>query len=206
MAKDSKEKILKVAIKQFAKNGYEATSTRDICSVAGVNVSAISYYFKSKKGLYEEVLKCVVDEVNLCLGDVIEQYNNLKSSFPNPKKSCELLRYIVHKFIEAICLPKLPKNISDIYLFEYVKPSDSFYILADGLNNVYMSIMKDLIFDANKGKLTSDEATLYTFMLFSQIFNVAVRREPVLKLMNWKDYSKKEVDKICEVLDKSLII
>ena len=66
--------------------------------------------------------------------------------------------------------------------------------------------MRDLIFDANKGRLNSSDATLYAFMLFSQIFNVAVRREPVLRLMKWKDYSKTEVDKICEILDKSLLV
>ena len=54
MVKNSKEKIINVAIKEFDDKGYEVASTRDICAIAGVNVSSISYYFDNKRGLYNE--------------------------------------------------------------------------------------------------------------------------------------------------------
>ncbi|QCX53194.1 TetR/AcrR family transcriptional regulator [Elizabethkingia sp. JS20170427COW] len=40
--------ILRVAEELIAENGYSATSVRDICSAAGINVAMISYYFGSK--------------------------------------------------------------------------------------------------------------------------------------------------------------
>ena len=49
---DSKENIQKAAKRLFALNGYNATSTRDIVSEAGVNISAIAYHFGGKEGLF----------------------------------------------------------------------------------------------------------------------------------------------------------
>ena len=206
MSNNSKNKIIKVAIKEFADKGYEATSIRDICKKAGVNISSIAYYFNGKKGLYDEILSYVVDEINKYVSTFVEEYKILEKSFPAPKKSKQMLINIIHRFIEVICLPKIPKDIAYIYLYEYIKPSSSFYIVENGLNSVYMPIVKNLMIDASNGKLSNEDASLYTFMLFSQIFNVVVRKEPILKLMNWQDYSEKEINKICEIVDKSLIV
>ena len=49
----SKQKVLDAASSLFFQNGYHGTSVRDIAEKATVNVSLISYYFKSKQGLFE---------------------------------------------------------------------------------------------------------------------------------------------------------
>ena len=41
---NSKEKILKAAIKLFAEKGFDGTSIREICKEAEVNICMISYY------------------------------------------------------------------------------------------------------------------------------------------------------------------
>jgi len=53
---DSKEHIQNIAVKLFSEKGFDGTSVRQIAQEAGVNVAMISYYFKSKEGLLEEVL------------------------------------------------------------------------------------------------------------------------------------------------------
>ena len=54
--KDTKNSILDVASAMFAKSDYDSISTRDIAKAADVNISAISYYFGNKEGLYLEVI------------------------------------------------------------------------------------------------------------------------------------------------------
>lgn len=56
MTISTKETILKVASQLFADSGYDNTSVRDIAKGADVNISAINYHFKSKVGLFAEVL------------------------------------------------------------------------------------------------------------------------------------------------------
>ncbi len=206
MAKDSKEKLIKVATKIFAEKGYEAASTRDICSLAGANISAIAYYFKNKHGLYQEILCRIVKEINQYFIDDVKEYEKQKVSLKNPELSKTYLKNFIHKFMRVICLPQLPKDMAYIYLYEYINPSDSFHIFGEGLNDVYMPIVQNLILDANNGKMSEEDASLTTIMLFSQIFNAVIRKESILKYMHWKQYSESEIEKICEIIDRGLFI
>jgi AcrR family transcriptional regulator len=49
---DTKAKLLKAALDEFSKAGYDAATTRNIAKRAGVNESLIHRYFKSKFGLF----------------------------------------------------------------------------------------------------------------------------------------------------------
>lgn len=49
-------KILEIAEKLFAENGFDGTSIRQISKEAGINIAMISYYFGSKEKLLEALL------------------------------------------------------------------------------------------------------------------------------------------------------
>lgn len=49
---DIKTRILLAARNQFARNGFEGTSVRQICEEAGANVALVSYHFGGKKNLF----------------------------------------------------------------------------------------------------------------------------------------------------------
>lgn len=57
----TKERIIKVALKQFAVDGFQKTTTRSIVAEAGVNLSAISFHFDNKEKLYLTVLQRTLD-------------------------------------------------------------------------------------------------------------------------------------------------
>jgi AcrR family transcriptional regulator len=48
----SRERLLRTAMRLFAEQGFAATSTREIALAAGTNIASISYYFGDKAGLY----------------------------------------------------------------------------------------------------------------------------------------------------------
>lgn len=56
MELSSRGKIIAAANTLFAKQGFDATSVREIADLAGVNVSAINYHFGSKNGLFETLM------------------------------------------------------------------------------------------------------------------------------------------------------
>ena len=53
----TREALLEEAKKLFCEKGFEATSVRDICQSADVNVSSIKYHFEDKASLYRECFK-----------------------------------------------------------------------------------------------------------------------------------------------------
>lgn len=54
---NTKSAILESALELFALQGYDATSTRAIAQKSGANLSAISYHFGNKEGLYKAVFR-----------------------------------------------------------------------------------------------------------------------------------------------------
>jgi AcrR family transcriptional regulator len=51
-AQDARTRLVMAALQVFSEKGFEGATTRDICAKAGVNISAIRYYFGDKAGLY----------------------------------------------------------------------------------------------------------------------------------------------------------
>ncbi|MGL5328035.1 MAG: TetR/AcrR family transcriptional regulator [Peptostreptococcaceae bacterium] len=58
----SKEKIIKVAIEEFAVNGYKSASTNSICKSAKVSKGLLYHYYSTKENLYLSSLRHVIDE------------------------------------------------------------------------------------------------------------------------------------------------
>lgn len=54
---NTKEHIFKTAEDLFFRNGYYATTIRDIATEAAVNYSMVNYYFQTKENLYLQILE-----------------------------------------------------------------------------------------------------------------------------------------------------
>lgn len=57
MELDTRSKLIEIATPLFATKGFAAVSVREVTEIAGINVSAISYHFKGKEGLYQAVFE-----------------------------------------------------------------------------------------------------------------------------------------------------
>ncbi|MEV4113229.1 TetR family transcriptional regulator [Nonomuraea sp. NPDC049695] len=54
-AEETRERILRAAVREFGEKGYSGARTAGIAARAGVNQQLISYYFGGKQGLLEEL-------------------------------------------------------------------------------------------------------------------------------------------------------
>lgn len=65
--KESREKLIVCAKKEFMEKGFEKASLRAICSAAGLTTGAIYFFFKDKNGLFgvviDEPLKKVITAI-----------------------------------------------------------------------------------------------------------------------------------------------
>jgi AcrR family transcriptional regulator len=61
---DTKQRILDAAEQLFARNGFAATSLRQITAAATVNLAAVNYHFQSKEALVQAVMLRTLTPVN----------------------------------------------------------------------------------------------------------------------------------------------
>lgn len=81
---DIRDRILEAAREQFARNGVEGASMRQIAKEAGTGVAMVSYHFESKDGLFRAAVGSVYDAF---LGDL----QALAESEPAPLPRLHLL-------------------------------------------------------------------------------------------------------------------
>ena len=93
MKKNKYEKILSLAPKLIAREGYEGTSFQEIANEVGLHKSTLFYYFKNKEELLLKILQKPIDEVNLNLRKII---NNKKL------KPEEKLRMAIHNHLKLL--------------------------------------------------------------------------------------------------------
>jgi TetR/AcrR family transcriptional regulator len=54
---EARERLLAAALDQFTRRGYAATSVRELCEAACITKPVLYYYFKSKEGLYLQLME-----------------------------------------------------------------------------------------------------------------------------------------------------
>lgn len=69
----TKDKITASALSLFATRGFDATSLKDITTLANVNVAAIHYHFGTKEALIRVVLESVAQPVNVLRTQALEK-------------------------------------------------------------------------------------------------------------------------------------
>ena len=199
MKVDAKNRLLSCAIKEFALKGFEGASTREIVKQAGMNISAISYYFGSKEGLYTEILHHVVNFVNDTMSDLLERYDVLLSRKDYPEKpleAAELLKDFIRRYLQVICTGKKLDDLRSIFIQEYSRQSEWFYNVLDKLNSRYFDIFVNLLLIIHCNEMDKEEASLSTFMIFSQIFVFFIRKDAILSITKWKSYNNDNIDEI----------
>ncbi|HEY1487455.1 MAG TPA: helix-turn-helix domain-containing protein [Micromonosporaceae bacterium] len=70
-AEATRQALLDAARSRFARDGYAASTVRDIAADAGANVSLIGRYFTSKEGLFEACLESAGRSVSQASGTVL---------------------------------------------------------------------------------------------------------------------------------------
>ena len=77
----AEEHILEAAYKLLAERGYANVSTREIASAAGVALSQLNYYFKTKDNLYRRIIDMAVRRIVDELKNVLSGENTRRENF-----------------------------------------------------------------------------------------------------------------------------
>ena len=82
--RQSRGRILAVAIEHFASRGYHGSSVREITQHARVNLAAVNYHFRSKESLYCEALSSVLRPLNKTRLQRLDRAAELAGDHPVP--------------------------------------------------------------------------------------------------------------------------
>ena len=88
----TRDKVIDAASLLFYQKGFHGTSVRDIADKANINVSLISYYFKSKQGLLENAVMSYYEEYIDLMEYTIDQLKE--------EEALDLCKSLIHTMLE----------------------------------------------------------------------------------------------------------
>lgn len=103
MAESSRQRILRKALKLFAKRGYAATSVREVCEASGITKPTLYHFFKSKEGVWRALVDGALEEfrrdIVAAVGSPPQARDRLKRvaqvHFAKAREERELARFIL---------------------------------------------------------------------------------------------------------------
>jgi len=201
----SKERLLKVAIENFAERGFEGASIRDITTQAHVNISAISYYFKDKEGLYNAALNFISKKMK---NEFLPYTANATQLLENDTLSPEAIREVIHtslrQSIGFLINDESSYYIYKIFMQEHISPSASF---DDFFKEVIAPLNENLskiVARVLKISYPSEEATLYAHIVAGMISIFRTHKTSTLRRLGWEKYGPKEIEKITEMVIRNI--
>ncbi|HZR24361.1 MAG TPA: CerR family C-terminal domain-containing protein [Vicinamibacterales bacterium] len=60
---ETRERLLRAAMRLFGERGLKHVTVREICRAARANVAAVNYHFGDKLGLYREIVQSAIDQM-----------------------------------------------------------------------------------------------------------------------------------------------
>jgi AcrR family transcriptional regulator len=122
-ADDARERILAAAETLFARKGMEKSSMRELTALAGVNVAAVNYYFRSKEGLAEELFDSVAQRVNQARLTELDAHLADAAAHHAPPALEAILSSFIRPYVETEAGPAGPL-LAQLILQHRLAPSD----------------------------------------------------------------------------------
>ena len=185
---DSKQKILKAAIKLFAAKGFDAVSVREICKEANVNLCLVSYYFGGKQELYNAILEDLIEkqsEYSKTFMDITIDPESLKK-----EEQIALLFTILDKFIDFFY-----SNISNDLILLLLKEQQNPYCKIKSPVFAYFSKVVAAVFNLKSG----EKAAIYqTLFILSQMNSPRIFPAFSLRLLGQNTFYEDDIKIIRE--------
>jgi hypothetical protein len=161
MSVNTKLKILKIAAREFAQNGYRKTTIRDVCIKAGVNVAAVNYHFSGKAELYRQTVDWLIEASgpgkNVIFDDGESPEQNIRS----------WVAYCISK--HAAGMGWHGEMILHIVFHEMQSPSENYNYLYQSRMLPDLIKLSGYLNAGHGGKLTPTEEKLKVFSLIGRV-------------------------------------
>ena len=196
-SKETAQRLLEAAMSVFAEHGFDGASTRMLVNKAGVNISAIPYYFGSKDGLYEAVIEHIISTVKSKQGPKAHQIQQaLNKPDLTQAEAQELLHDFVASFIDILLSQQMSPSMVEIFIREQIHPScvfERFYIEMLRPTHETLTRLTAFLIGEDAGSI---DAILCTQTILGQFTIFKTHQELLLRRTGWKHYGASELNTI----------
>ncbi len=169
---DTRSRLIEAAAAIFAKCGYQAATTRQICIRAKANAAAVNYHFGDKLGLYKAVLKSFIGRQEV-------HVEERKFAAMEPELA---LRHFIHAMFESLVGPHAEDQYARVMAHEIVEPTEGLALVVEQIIGPRSRLLCDIVARLTHTSPRSLHARLAAHGIMAQIVHYMHAR-PVIKLL-----------------------
>jgi len=164
----AERRLLEVAIEQFGQNGVSAVGTRAIAEAAGMQMSAITYHFGGKDGLYRACAEHIAAQMSERLAPVLSLAGAEDSTDRDPAGAREALLAILDGLVTVMMRDDVAP-LARFVVREQMNPTPAFDILYDGAMRGMIDRVSRLLQCVAGGRLPNEALRVRSLALLGQV-------------------------------------
>lgn len=192
---ETRERLLQVAVVAFGRRDYDGVSIREIVAAAGVNISAISYHFGGKRGLYLATVEYLAEQLHRQMADLLAAINRAIRNKDRPA-CADLLCEFLNGFIDHLLDDDLGESAPGVFFREQQQPTEAYEILYRKLLQPMHETIAGLVACYRDVKRDNRSAMLLAHALLGQTVIFRIGRTTLLKRLGKNAYSPADITRL----------
>lgn len=178
--------LLNAAIDLFGRSGFEGASTRAIASACDKPMSAITYHFGGKQGLYLACARHISEILGERIQPVLEGIDALDALSATRREIETALVPLLEAGVAIVTDPRLD-TVAMFMLREQAAPTEAFDILYSGVMHPLLTSIAGLLAAAANPAIEPERARVLAIMLMGQILMFRTCRATALRFSEWEE-------------------
>lgn len=201
MADDSTstEHLIAVALSIFGKHGLDGASTRQIAQAAGRPMSAITYHFGGKDGLYLACARHIAATIGTLVGRVVDE-----TSLPDVPQEARAQFLRLFAALTHAIVRNETAEFSRFIVREQQEPTAAFDVIYGGVMGRILDRMVQLLAVVAGGRTDDAELRVRVIALMGQVMAFRIARAATLRLTGWVQVGNDEHALIDRVIQAHL--
>ncbi len=188
-----------MAIEHFGRFGLNGASTRAIAKDAGTPMSAITYHFGGKDGLYLAAARHIGAQMADRLAPAIAEADRARGDADDPLAARQAL-HAIYTHVAKVLTSANTASLARFIVREQADPTEAFTLIYDGMMAPLLARVVILLTIVANGKLDDSEARLRAVALLGQVLVFRVARETALRAVGWTDIGPDELEIIQRII------
>lgn len=178
--------LLNAAIELFGRSGFEGASTRAIASACDKPMSAITYHFGGKRGLYLACARHIAEILGERIQPVLESIDALDVLSATREEIEAALIPLVEAGVAIVTDPRLD-TVAMFMLREQAAPTEAFDLLYERVMCPLLTSIAGLLAAAANPPIEPERARVLAIMLMGQILMFRTCRATTMRFSEWEE-------------------
>lgn len=193
--------LIHAALRLFGRQGFHATSTREIAAAARANIGSIAYHFGGKEGLRAACANHIVETIGGIAGAAMaEEAGEAKGA----EAAHERLNIVLEAMVGFIVARPEAGEFVQFVLRELSQPSEALDIIYEGVFEPVHKRLCRIWAEATGEDQESERTKITVFTMIGQVVYFRIAGPAVMRRLGWESVGPAEAATVISVVKSNL--